>query len=86
MEARYTLPLNREIDFLLVHGILEGIQFALFYEVGQVNPDDGSALYDDLRNSYGVGIRALVEAIVLRLDVATSEEGPQFHVTIDQPF
>ena len=86
LEARYTLPLNQEIDFLLMHGLLEGIQFALFYEVGQVNPDDGSALYDDLRNSYGVGIRALVEAIVLRLDVATSEEGPQFHLTIDQPF
>ncbi len=85
-EGRYTITLNRKIDFILAKGVLEGIQLAFFYEIGQVNPTRSSDLYGDLRRSYGLGIRALLDAIVLRLDLATSDEGPQFHLTISQPF
>ncbi|MCH8883139.1 MAG: hypothetical protein IIA41_06530 [SAR324 cluster bacterium] len=86
LEFRYTDPSQIRLDFFLARGILEGIQYALFYEVGQVSPESGGLLYEDMKVSYGAGIRALFDAIVLRLDVATSDEGPQTHLTIDQPF
>jgi hypothetical protein len=85
-EARYTDPKNIKLDFLLAHGVLEGIQYALFYELGQVNPEPGDLLFKDMHESYGAGVRALFEAIVLRLDLAYSDEGLQTHLTINQPF
>lgn len=86
LEARYTIPIFRMLDFFMVRGMLEGVQLAVFYEVGQVNPDPGNELYTELHQSYGAGARMLLEAIVLRFDLAYSDEGPQFHLTIDQPF
>jgi hypothetical protein len=39
-----------------------------------------------MHQSYGVGARALFEAIVLRFDLATSDEGLQTHLTIGHAF
>ena len=86
LEGRYTFPMFREIDVLLAHGLLEGIEAAAFYEVGQVSPREDNSLYRDMHHSYGMGARLVFEAIVLRLDLAFSDEGPQTHLTIDQPF
>jgi len=86
LEARYTWPKQINLDIYLAHGILEGIQFATFYELGQVSPEPGDLLFEDMHESYGAGIRLLFSAIVLRLDFASSDEGPQTHLTIDQPF
>ena len=86
MELRYTISLGRNLDFLLVSGILEEVQFAVFYEVGQVSPEKNSSLYDDMHRSYGGGVRVLFEATVLRFDLALSDEGPQTHLTIGQAF
>jgi len=86
LEGRYTVPTNLDLDIYIVHGLLEGIQFAAFYETGQVAPDKDNRLYEDLHRSYGVGVRLLLEAIVLRADIADSDEGIQTHITIDQPF
>ena len=85
-EGRYTIPTNTELDIYLINGMLEGIQLAVFYETGQVSPDQSGDLYKDLHQSYGFGIRALIEAIVFRLDFAFSDEGNETHLTIDQPF
>jgi hypothetical protein len=85
-EFRYTVPLNYDLDVYLARGIVEGLQFALFADAGQVNPKNNSSLFKDLHRSYGAGVRALFEAIVLRLDLAVSDEGLQTHLTIDQPF
>lgn len=86
LEARYTVPKNIKLDIYLARGVLEGLQYALFYEVGQVGPDGGSELFEEMHHSYGAGFRVLFEAIVLRLDFANSDEGLQTHLTIDQPF
>lgn len=85
-EGRYTIPSNTELDIYLISGILEGIQLAAFYETGQVSPEKNDDLTKDLHQSYGFGVRALIEAIVFRLDIAFSDEGAETHLTIDQPF
>jgi len=86
VEPRYTIPTNTELDIYIARGIVEGVQIAPFYEVGQVSPDNDDTLFTEMHHSYGAGVRALFEAIVLRLDLAFSDEGPQIHLTIDQPF
>ncbi len=85
-EARYIYPLGRHLDILIAHGVLEALQVALFYEVGQVSPDPNHSLFDHLHQSYGAGMRALFEAIVLRFDLANSDEGVQTHLTIGHAF
>lgn len=85
-DLRYNFPFGSVLDFFLVQGVLEDIQLAAFYEVGQVAPANTGALYDDMHESYGVGVRMLLQAIVLRLDLALGSEGPQTHLTIGQPF
>ncbi|MDT8447401.1 MAG: hypothetical protein RRB13_10970 [bacterium] len=85
-ELRYSIPTNLDMDWLLVHGKLEGLQLAGFYEEGQVSPQDDERLTQDIHRSYGAGVRALIDAIVLRLDLGFSEEGPQTHLTIDHAF
>jgi len=85
-ELRYTIPVQYDLDAYIARGRVEAIQYAAFYEVGQVNPDNGPRLFEAMRQSYGGGVRALFAAIVLRLDLGFSEEGPQMHLTIDQAF
>ena len=86
LDLRFNIPMGVELDFFLARGVLEDLQLAVFYEVGQVSPEDNSSLYDDLRQSYGFGVRMLLRAIVLRLDLAFSDEGPQTHLTVGQAF
>ncbi len=86
VESRYTIPLNKELDIYIIRGTLDGLQLAAFYEAGQVSPQADNRLHEELHHSYGFGIRALLDAIVLRLDFGFSEEGSQTHLTIDQPF
>ncbi|MCZ6533158.1 MAG: BamA/TamA family outer membrane protein [SAR324 cluster bacterium] len=86
LDLRFNIPLGIELDFLLARGIVEDLQLALFYEVGQVASSQNSTLYDDMRQSYGAGVRVLLQAIVLRLDLGLSEEGPQTHLTIGHSF
>jgi hypothetical protein len=86
LELRYNLPLFKKLEFLLVSGILEEVQLAAFYEAGQVSPVKDHTLYEELHRSYGAGVRALFQAIVLRMDLAFSDEGMQTHLTIGQAF
>ena len=86
LDLRFNIPLGKELDFILARGVIEDIQLAAFYEVGQVAPSNNSTLYQDLHQSYGLGIRVLLEAIVLRLDLAFSDVGPQTHLTVGHAF
>lgn len=86
VEVRYGIPIGKMLDFYLVHGVLDSVQLAVFYEVGQVSPSNNSLLFKELHHSYGGGVRALFDAIVLRLDLATSDEGVQSHLTIGHAF
>jgi len=86
LEARYIYPLNTHLDIVIAHGVLEAIQLAAFYEVGQVSPTNNHTLFEQMHHSYGLGARALFQAIVLRFDLAASDEGVQTHLTIGQAF
>ncbi|HUJ75081.1 MAG TPA: hypothetical protein VL359_09490 [bacterium] len=86
-EARYTVPVNRMIDVAgLAHGLLEGLQGAVFYEIGQVSPTNNDLLYEDMHADYGIGLRAVFQSIILRFDIAIGSEGAQTSLTINQPF
>ena len=85
-EVRYGIPIGKMLDFYLVHGVLDSLQLVGFYEVGQVSPSNDSLLFKEMHHSYGGGVRALFDAIVLRLDLGTSDEGVQSHLTIGHAF
>ena len=86
-EARLTIPLNRRLEIpYLAHGIVEGLQFATFYEQGQVSPDKDGKLFTSMHSDYGVGLRVILQAIVVRFDIAVSDEGSQTALTVNQPF
>jgi len=86
-EGRYTIPLNRRLEIPgLAHGIIDGFQLAAFYEQGQVSPVNNGTLYTHMHSDYGAGIRLILEAIVVRFDVAVSDEGTQTALTVNQPF
>ena len=87
VEARYTIPLHRPLEIpVLAHGIIEGLQLATFYEQGQVSPDKDGKLFTDMHSDYGLGVRIILQAIVVRFDIAVSDEGPQTALTVNQPF
>jgi len=85
-EARWHIPTNWKLNWLIINGNVEDIQLAVFAEEGQVSPEKNSRLEEGMHKSYGVGIRALIDVIVLRFDIAASDEGTQTHLTIDHAF
>ncbi len=86
-EVRYTIPMNRRLEIPgLAHGIVEGFQLATFYEQGQVSPDKDGSLFTHMHSDYGAGARVILQSIVVRFDVAHSDEGTQAALTINQPF
>ncbi len=87
VEARYTIPLNRRLDIPgLAHGIISGFQLATFYEQGQVSPSKDNSLFTSMHSDFGGGVRLILQSIVVRFDVALSDEGSQTALTINQPF
>lgn len=86
-EVRYTVPMNRRLEIPgLAHGIIEGFQLATFYEQGQVSPNKDGSLFTSMHSDYGAGMRLILQSIVVRFDVARSDEGTQSALTINQPF
>ncbi|MCK8046785.1 hypothetical protein MSG37_17995 [Shewanella sp. 1CM18E] len=62
-------------------------QWVAFAEAGQVsNEFSASALHDDLKWSAGIGARFEVESVVVRAELAFSEESNQFWIMVNQPF
>lgn len=86
VELRYLQPLGLHLDIILAHGVVQALEYAVFYEAGQVSPENNHLLYEDVHTSYGFGMRVLFEAIVLRFDLANSDEGVQTHLTVGHAF
>jgi outer membrane protein insertion porin family len=71
----------------------EGMRFAVFYDLGFVNPDEGDFSFSRYNSSWGFGIRVQVLGAPMRLDfgipITTDEfndEGNQFHFTFGPRF
>lgn len=62
-------------------------QWVLFGELGRVAPEWSiDELHSDMRWNAGVGVRAFVNGMLVRIDVAGSEEGAEVQMIVDQPF
>ncbi|MEZ9197630.1 hypothetical protein [Shewanella sp. 10N.286.54.B9] len=62
-------------------------QWVVFAEAGQVADEfDAAALHEDLKWSAGIGARFEVEDVVVRTELAYSNEDSQFWVMVNQPF
>jgi hypothetical protein len=73
----YLLNYWKPFDNYLWRGVNTGLQVAFFQEFGQVSENNDHTLYEDMKSSTGVGLRILFNTMVVRIDVATGEEGSQ---------
>ncbi len=66
--------------------IRTAFQIAFFYEIGSI-ADHEEDLFEETRNSVGVGFRAaMASGFIFRFDVATGEEGSEFVIFFDYPW
>jgi len=65
---------------------VDWFQVVPFAEAGRVNDEYNLDLAKDLKYDVGIGIRAMVEEVPLRLDIGASDEGVNMWVMIKQPF
>ncbi len=87
-EYRYTFKNNpiENINWLKFLR-LDWFQLVGFVEAGRVGESyTADELLTDLKFDYGLSLRALTAGIVVRLDVAQSEEGTNAWVMVDHPF
>lgn len=62
-------------------------QLVGFLEVGRVGPEfDLGDLHEDMKFTYGVGLRASALGLIVRADLGVSEEGLQVQMFVSQPF
>jgi hypothetical protein len=58
-----------------------------FVELGRVAPNwDVSTLHEEMQWDVGVGLRAWAKGLVVRIDVAASEEDVGVQMMVGQPF
>jgi hypothetical protein len=63
------------------------VQFVLGLEVGRVADEFNlGTLHSDMNVGTVVGFRAMVNHLVVRMDVGLCDEGMALQVTIDHPF
>jgi outer membrane protein assembly factor BamA len=88
LEYRHTLAWNPLKDFTLNKRLdVDWFQLVGFSELGRVAPNwSFDELHSDMKWSLGAGIRTMVNSIVLRADLATSEEDIFVQLFIGQPF
>lgn len=72
------------INLGVLGGLRTNLQLAFFYEQGTVN-DDTSKLNESMKHSTGVGFRALISGMVLRLDFAQGDEGMKTVLFLEYP-
>jgi hypothetical protein len=76
-----------EIQWLKRFLQIDWWQFVPFVEVGRVAPSwNLDTLHTDMRYTAGLGIRALVNRMVLRVDAGKSSEGIEVQMMISHPF
>ncbi|MEZ9593292.1 BamA/TamA family outer membrane protein [Shewanella sp. 10N.261.52.F9] len=87
-EYRYTLKNNPVEDIHWLRFLrLDWFQLVGFAEAGRVAPEyTASELLSDLKFDYGVSLRALTAGIVIRFDIAHSQESTNAWVMVDHPF
>ncbi len=88
LEYRHMLDWNPLKDFTM-NGKLDVDWFQLvgFGELGRVAPDwDFDELHKDMKWSVGAGLRTMVNHLIIRLDVAASEEDMIAQLFIGQPW
>lgn len=62
-------------------------QWVAFAELGRVHDEfDLKELHRDMKLTVGAGVRALVQGLVIRVDVAASEEGGEVQMFFNHPF
>lgn len=83
---RYFLVGNSPFDYLIEKGIFNGVQLALFYELGQVAPENDYTLFENMKSNYGLGFRLVFSKVVVRFDYAQGSEGAQATAFIGYPF
>jgi len=85
---RHTLKYNPIEDVQWLKFLkLDWFQLVAFAEAGRVAPEyDFGTLTDDLKFDYGVGLRAMMAGLVVRTDLAISDEGTNMWVMVDHPF
>ena len=71
----------------------EGMRFAVFYDLGFVNPDEGDFSFKRYNSNYGFGIRVQVLGAPMRMDFGIpittdryNDDGSQFHFTFGPRF
>jgi hypothetical protein len=87
-EYRYTLRHNpvRDVEWLRFMK-LDWLQLVGFVEGGRVAPHYAAdTLFEDWQSDFGASLRALTAGIVVRLDVAHSDEGTNVWVMVGHPF
>lgn len=85
-EYRWNLTDERTpFDIYVAKGMRTGIQLAAFWERGMV-ADHFDELWQDGRNSYGIGARLVLSGVIIRFDLANGEEGAQTQLFITYPW
>ena len=72
-------------NWVVMKDVFTSVQFAFFYELGTVAPDTGS-LWENFRDSYGIGARAVLRSLIIRADLGLSNEGSEFTFFVGYPF
>lgn len=63
------------------------VEYAFFYEMGRVSPNwTLSDMHSNMRWDIGVGVRAMLQKAVVRVDYAYSEEGSNMLIMFGQSF
>jgi hypothetical protein len=81
----YTMQGVTPFNWVVMKDVFTSLQFAFFYELGTVSPD-ASSLFDNFRDSYGVGARAVLRSLIIRTDIGCSDEGSEFTFFVGYPF
>lgn len=87
-EYRYTLKYNPVANIKWLRFLkVDWFQLVGYAEAGRVAPEyTAKALLSDLKYDVGGSLRAMMAGLVVRADVAVSEEGQNFWVMVDHPF
>ncbi len=91
LEHRWTIvePFGKDDEpSLISNDSIEGLQFALFHDWGQVSQYNDERLYQsNMKTSYGAGCRLIFRSgLIIRLDIGISEEGVGETFLVQQPF
>lgn len=88
LEYRYTTARSLLAPFrFLDHFGVDLTQLVGFVEMGRVAPEfDLGELHEDMKVTYGIGLRASAQGLVVRADLGISEEGAVLQMFVNQPF